>query len=267
MILRALVAGAALIVVGFFAVGCGQVGPGERAVFVRWGVMDQKCYEPGLYFWNPISTSMDTVDVKTRKYEVEKLAAASQDLQEIHADVVVNYAIDSGGCHLLLTTVGHDYESRIIAPAVSEVLKAATAHFPIDKIIRERVKLREEIFKGLQARLGAYHLKVEGVSLTDFGFSQAFSQAVERKQIEEQRVQEAEYRRQQAVKNAEASVALADGQAKANKLLAESLRSSPETIEFRRLEVREKEIAKWNGVLPQTIFGGSGAIPLVSVGK
>lgn len=265
--IRVLVAVALVAVVGVFAVGCGQVGPGERAVFVRWGVIDQKCYEPGLYFYNPVSTSMDRVDVKTRKYEVEKLAAASQDLQEIHADVVVNYVLDSASCHLLLSNVGHEYEARVIAPAVSEVLKAATAHFPIDKIIRERVRLREEIFKGLQARLGVYHLKVESVSLTDFGFSQAFAQAVERKQIEEQRVQEAEYRRQQAVKNAEASVALADGQAKANKLLAESLRSSPETIEFRRLEVREKEIARWNGVLPQTIFGGNSAIPLVSVGK
>jgi regulator of protease activity HflC (stomatin/prohibitin superfamily) len=104
--LRVLIAGAALVVVAFLMVGCGQVGPGERAVFVRWGVIDQKCYEPGLYFYNPISTSMDTLDVKTRKYEVEKLAAASQDLQEIHADVVVNYAIDSGSCHQLLTTVG-----------------------------------------------------------------------------------------------------------------------------------------------------------------
>lgn len=175
---------ALMLVVAVALVGCGQVDPGERAVFVRWGQMDQKCYEPGFYFYNPIGTDMDEVDVKTRKYEVKKLVAASQDLQEIHADVVVNYAIDPSSCHLLLTKVGHDYESRVVAPAVGEALKAATAHFPIDKIIRERVRLRDEILAGLRARLEPYHLKIEGVSLTDFGFSQAFAQAVEQKQIQ-----------------------------------------------------------------------------------
>lgn len=255
-----------LAVVAFVTVGCGQIDPGEVGVFATWGVMDQKSYGPGFYWYNPLSTRMDEVNVQTRKFEAKKLAAASQDLQEIHADVIVNYAIKADAVHLLLAQVGHAYEANVVAPAITDSLKAATAHFPIDKIIRERAKLRDEIIAGLKQRLDPYHLRVESVSLTDFSVSPAFSQAVERKQIEEQRVQEAEFRRAQAVKNAEAAVALADGQAKSNKLLAESLRSSPETLEFRRLEVREKEIAKWNGVMPHTMLGPA-VTPLVSLGK
>lgn len=243
--------------------GCGQVDTGERGLFWNWGKLDQESYKPGLYFYNPISTTMRTVNVKTLKFEAKKLEAATSDIQEIHADMVVNYSVLPDKAHLLIGQV-NDYEATVLAPAVVEALKAATAHFAIDKVIKDRVKLRDEILINLRERMGSYFINVEGVALTNFGFSQGFTQAVERKQIEEQRVQEAEYRRQQALKNADAAVALADGQAKSNKLLAESLKQSPETIEFRRLEVREKEIAKWNGVLPTTIFG-SATTPIVQV--
>ena len=256
-----------VMVAGLLA-ACGQVDQTERATFSKWGQMDQKCYGPGFYTYSPLGTDMDTIHVGTQKYEAKGLAAATADLQEIHADVVVNFSIDPDNCHKMFDPgqAGHNYLDKVIIPATSDSLKAATAHFGIDKIIRERGRLREEFEKDMRTRVGKFYLRIESVNLTNFAFAKSFSDAVEKRQVEEQRVQEAEYRRQQAVKNAEAAVALADGQAKANKLLAESLKQSPETIEFRKLEVREKEIAKWNGVLPHTIFGG-GAVPLVSTGK
>lgn len=242
---------------------CGQVNPGERAVFIVWGKMQQVCYKEGFYWYFPISTNMDEIDIKDRKFFVEKLTAVSQDLQDVHADVAVIYGLDGSGCHILLQTVGHDYESRIIAPAVSEVLKASTAHFPIGQIIRERIRLKDEIVLGLRARLEPYKILVRDVALTDFGFSQEFARAVERKQVEEQRVQEKEYVRQQAVKIAEAAIVEARGKAEANKLLAESLRQAPETLRFRELEVLEK---KWDGQLPQVILGEK-STPLVGIGR
>lgn len=257
----------AVVLAAMLVVGCGQVDQTERATFSRWGQMDQRCYGPGFYTYSPIGTDMDTINVGTQKYEAKGLAAATADLQEIHADVVVNFSIDPDNCHKMFDSgqAGHNYLDKVIIPSTADSLKAATAHFGIDRIIKERGKLREEFEKDMRGRVGKFYLRVESVNLTNFTFAKSFSDAVEKRQVEEQRVQEAEFRRQQAVKNAEAAVAQADGQAKANKLLAESLKQSPETIEFRRLEVREKEIAKWNGVLPTTIFGGSGAVPIITV--
>lgn len=249
-------------VLGFLTVvlaGCGQVDPGERAVFVIWGKMDQQCYREGWYAYNPLSTNMDEIDIKDRKLEVKKLSAATADLQEVHADVAVIYGIDGDRCHILLSQVGHDYESRVIQPAVAEALKVGTAHFPIDRIIRERKKLKDEIIADLRSRLGGYGIKIQDIALTDFGLSQAFAAAVEQKQIAEQRVQQAEYERQQAVKQAEARVARADGEAKANKLLAESLKQSPETLRFKELEVMAQ---KWDGKLPQVVLNDK-AVPLM----
>jgi regulator of protease activity HflC (stomatin/prohibitin superfamily) len=240
---------------------CGVVDPGERATFANLGTLAQKCYEPGLYWYNPFTTDMNTIDVKVQAYNVEKLGAASQDLQAIHANVTVNFAINGEKCHVLVQEVGWDFKERVIVPSVSEVLKASTAQYHSSAIIRERTKLKDQIVKGLRDRLNQYHIDVKDVALTNFDFSQEFQASVERSRIAEQRVQQAEFERQQAVKNAEAHVAQAEGQAKANKALAESLKQSPETLRFKELEVLEK---KWNGVMPSTILGAT-SVPMISV--
>lgn len=233
--------------------GWGVVDPGERAVFARFGDVENKCYSEGLYWYNPMTTDMYEIDVKVQAFEVKGASAASRDLQEVHADLVLNFEVDGTKCHELLRTVGIDFKARIIVPAIQEVLKAATAHFPIEKVIQERGKLKEEIVSGLRARLAPYYIVVRDVALTNFGFSAEFSKAIERKQVEEQNVQRAEFLRQQAVKEAERQVALAMGQAQSNKLIRESLTS--ELIQFEALK-------KWNGILP-TVTGG--AIPFISL--
>ena len=195
------------------------------------------------------------MEVKVQAFEVKKASAASRGLQEIHADLVLNFEVDGKNCHELLRAVGIDFKGRIIVPAIQEILKAATAHFPIEKVIQDRATLKKEIVAGLTERLGKYHIIVRDVAPTAFAFSAEFSKAIERKQVEEQNVQRAEFMRQQAVKEAERQVALATGQAQSNRLIRESL--TADLIQFEALK-------KWNGVLP-TVTGG--AVPFVNVGE
>lgn len=254
------------VLVAFFTIACGQVGPGERATFTTWGKLEQKCYPPGLYFYNPISTDMDELDVRVQRYEVKKAGAASRDLQEIHADVVVNFSIDGEKCYELVQQVGWDFKHRVIDPGIQEVLKASTAHFPIEKVIQERAQLKEEILKGLRGRLAQYFITVQDVALTNFDFSPAFVKAVEDKQIQEQNVTRKEYEKQQAEKEAQKTIALAHGdaqaillkanaQAQGNRAVRESL--SKELIEFTAIQT-------WDGKLPQV---SGGAVPFINLGE
>lgn len=250
-----------LLLLVLFIGGCGWgvVDPGERAVFARFGKVEEHCFKEGLYFYNPFTTDMYELDIKVQAFEAKKLTAASRDLQEIHADLVLNFSIDGTKCHELLTRVGTDFKERIIIPAITEVLKAATAHFPIEKVIQERPKLKAEILDGLRIRLDPYYIIVQDVALTNFDFSSEFAKAIERKQVEEQNVQRFEFLRQQAVKQAEARVAITRGEAEANKMLAESLKQSPETLRFKELEMMEK---KWDGRYPMVV---GGAIPFLNM--
>ncbi len=201
-----------LVLVGFLFAACGQVDPGERATFVKWGTMYQTCYGPGLYFYNPISTNMDLIDVQVQAFEAKDLSAATKDLQEVHATVVVNYVLDGQNCHRMVAEVGHQYREKVLFPALQDALKAGTAHFNIEEIIRERGKLRSEVTKALQARVRPFYISVndEGVNLTNFGLSKAYMAAVEAKQIAEQNVI-------QATRNAESVREKAKGEADAVK--------------------------------------------------
>ena len=95
------------------------------------------------------------------------------------------------------------------------------------------------------------------MSITAITFSHDFSHAIEQKQVEEQNVQRAEFVRQQAEKEGQRQLALAEGQAKANRLLQESLKSSPEVLQMKALD-------KWDGTLPA--YMGSGSVPFIKLG-
>lgn len=244
-----------LILIGVVVLGlsaCGQVNPGERAVFVKWGEIYDQCYKEGFYFYNPIASDMHEIDVKVQKHEI-KTTGASSDLQDVHMVMIVNFTIDGDKCHLLYKTVGKDFIERVLDPAGTEVAKATVAMFPVEKIIKERPRVRESIIAGLRARLDQYHIQVQDISLTNIDFSKEFARAIESKQIEEQNVQKAEYLRQQAVKEAERQVAHAQGQAQANALVRQSL--TAELIQFEALK-------KWDGHLPQVT---SGAVPFLNL--
>jgi hypothetical protein len=96
-------------------------------------------------------------------------------------------------------------------------------------------------------------VQVQGVNITNFQFSQEYTQAIEQKQVAQQRAQQAQYDLERIKVQAEQEVAQAQGQSQAQKLLQSTL--TPELIQL-------KAVDKWNGVLPQVI-GGSGAIPMI----
>ncbi len=233
---------------------CGQVDPGERAVFVRFGEMDPKCYPEGLYFYNPVAYDMWEIDIKEQKYEV-KAEAASKDLQDVTVLVAVNYTIDGNECHKLLKNVGVNFVSRIMQPAIQEVVKANTAKFDAEKIIQERPAVKRNIEKELKDRLDPYGLNVTAVALANISFGKEFSNAIELKAVEQQNVQRKEYERQQAVKEAERQVALARGTAESNRLVRESL--NKDFLTFKALD-------KWDGKLP---FATGGVVPFIDIDK
>lgn len=57
---------------------------------------------------------------------------------------------------------------------------------------------------------------------------------------------------------AKAKISIAQGEAEANRKLAESL--SPSLLEWRRLNITEQAVSKWDGVQPQVISGGSNGL-------
>jgi regulator of protease activity HflC (stomatin/prohibitin superfamily) len=218
------------------------VHAGERGVLMQFGKVESTILEEGLHPVIPLINNVKKLSVRIQKQEISA-EASSKDLQEIFADVALNWHIVPEEVNKVFQVLGNETEviDKIICPAVEEVLKAVIAEYTAEEIITKRDEVKNEVDDFLKARLENYHIKVDEISLVHVHFSKQFSDAVEAKQIAEQEAKKAGFASLRAVKEAEAMVNLAKGEAEANRLIKDSL--TPEIIE-------KEMIQKWNGQLP-----------------
>lgn len=231
-----------------------SVQPGEVGIEIFFGKVVHYS-DSGLHGKNPLS-EVKKMSLQTRKFDT-KLEGASKDLQEIGVDISINYRLNYEKISELYNKVGIDYEAKVIVPAVLNLAKAGISQFPISDIIVKRTELANTIYESLKERLASYYIILETVNLSNISFSKEFTAAVTEKQVQEQNVQTAEYKRQQAIKDKESVILAAQAEAEKQRLLRNT--TSPEVIELKWIE-------KWNGQLPNTILGDK-SVPMINFNK
>lgn len=232
------------------------VNAGERGVVMQFGKVQDRVLDEGIHPIMPVITSVRKLNVRVTQNSF-KADAASRDLQKVTTELAVNWHIDPTRINKVFQQVGDNEQIvvGIMTPAVSEVLKAATAKKTAEEIITKRTELKQEIDNDLKTRLAAYGVIVDDVSLVDFAFSPEFSRAIEAKQIAEQEAKQAEFIAKRATQEAQAEINRAKGQAEAQKLLRLTL--TPELLQKQAIE-------KWDGHFP-TVMGGNGSLPLINI--
>lgn len=232
------------------------VNAGERGVVMHFGKVQNQVLDEGIHPIMPVVTSVKKLNVRVQKNDINA-RAASKDLQDVTTEVAINWHIDPAQVNTVYQRIGNNDQivSGIITPAVSEVLKAATAKKNVEEILTKRTELKGEIDEQLKKRLAAYGLLVDDVSLVNFGFSPEFNKAIEAKQIAEQEAKQAEFTALRAKQDAEAAVNRAKGQAEAQRL--QRLTLTPELLQ-------QQAIEKWDGRFP-AVMGGSGSLPLINI--
>jgi len=236
------------------------VHAGQRGILLTFGKPNPMAMEPGLHLKMPMVQSVVIMNVQTQKFIVTKASSASQDLQEVTTEIAVNYHINPSDVVPIYTNIGKDYENVVIAPAVSEVLKATTAKYSAEELITNRAQVKDDIDVALSERLRTSNVIVDAISITDFQFSDVFTQAIENKVTAQQNALAAQNKLEQVKYEAQQAITQAEGQAQAQALLAKSV--TAQTIEYQRLQIELAAINKWNGVLPQVT---GGAIPFINL--
>jgi len=225
------------------------VNAGERGVLMEFGKVQETILEEGIHPIIPLVNTVQKLSVRVQKQEISA-EASSKDLQDVFADVALNWHIIPEEANLIFQQIGNEIAiiDRIINPAVEEVLKAVIAKYTAEEIITKRGEVKESVDISLTNRLTSYHIAVDDISLVHVHFSAQFSAAVESKQIAEQEAKRADFVAKKAIKQAEAKVNLARGEAEAEKLLRENL--TPEILQ-------KEAIEKWNGTLPLVVGDSS----------
>ena len=258
-----------LIIIGVVASASAQiVDSGHRGVLLHWSAVDVTAppLEEGLHFVVPFQDSIVNMEVRTLKF-VKSTSSASKDLQTVSTEVTVNYAPDPNTVNTLYKEVGLTYESRVIQPAVEEVVKQVTANYNAEELITKRPQVKGDIEAEITNRLNVYNIDTEVISITDFQFSVLFSQAIESKVEAEQKAQKAENDllrievearqiEQQAKGIAAANVAQAEGEAEAIRVINEALSANPFYLEWLKTQA-------WDGRLPLVV--GEGGTPFIQI--
>jgi len=241
-----LLLGLILLVSGPFAI----IGPGERGVVVQKGKVTGEIYSEGWYFYNSLTKDIIQFDTKS-KVTTEQITAASQDLQDVTAEVAIQYRIDQSSVAKIVENIGFqkDVDEKIIDPAIQEVVKASTAQHPVADIIKKRSEVKQTTERLLAERLSGYGIVVEEVSIKNIEFSDEFTKAIERKQVAEQKKLQAKF-------DAEAEIAKAEGKAEAQRIEGEAINANPQILELRKIE-------RWDGKLPAYMLGSGN--PLVQL--
>ena len=206
------------------------------------------------------------MDNRVQKQSTD-LICFSSDIQEVTMKYTVNYQISSADAMTIYKTIGTDYYNNIIVPNITESVKTEVAKYSAEALVSDRSSLSKAIQENLTARLENYNIIVVSASIEDMDFTDAFTDAVEAKQVAEQNKLKAQTEAEQKVIEAEAAAAVkktqadaeayeikvkAEAEAEANKLLTQSI--TQELIDYKYYEA-------WDGKLP-TVVGADTIIKM-----
>ncbi|MGI8504856.1 MAG: prohibitin family protein [Hassallia sp.] len=232
------------------------VNAGERGVVMQFGKVQDRVFDEGIHPITPIVTSVKNISVRIQNTSF-KADATSKDLQKMTAEIAVNWNIDPTRVNKVYQKIGDEQQiiTTIIAPAVSEVLKAAISQKTTEETITERAEIKAELDTQLKNRLTPYGVIVDDVSIVNFAFPEEFSKAVEGRQIAEQQARLAEFNADKAAQEAQANINRAKGEAEAQKLQEKTL-----TPAF----LQKQAIEKWDGKFPM-VMTGDGKLPMINI--
>jgi regulator of protease activity HflC (stomatin/prohibitin superfamily) len=235
---------------------------GHVGVKTVWGRVTGDALQPGVYILNPITDRIFDIDVRVLPHNFKEIDAASKEYQTVKLTGTMNYHIEPAKAPDLFQRVGVDFVDKVIDPAFADFVKEVVPQYAATDILGKRDEIRSRARDALGKNIERYGVTVDDVYLSNITFSPEYQAAIERKQTAQQQVDaerqillqkgvQADQAVVEAKGRADARVAAAQGDARANQLLTASL--SAELIDYLRW-------TRWDGRLPQVTGGGSGTL-------
>ena len=279
-----IIAAAAVVLAAAAALTCtATVQTGYTGIVTTFGRVEDRTLEAGLHLKNPFQRiiAMDNREQKS-SFTTE---AFSSDIQQVNITGSINYAINKSTAMNLFKEVGTDYFNKLVYPRMLEITKGVFSKYTAENLVANRQQLSEAIREGLHGELNEYGINVISVSIENLDFTDAFTDAVEAKQVAAQKKLQAEIEQgqmtmetqQQAERKrinaeAESNVAKinADAEAYAMKVRSEAEAEANRKIAESLTEnlIRFNEIRTWDGKLPVYMAGeGAATVPVLNLGN
>jgi len=256
------------------------VPPGHSGVVVTLGRVSDHVLSDGLHFKLPWQNVV-LMDNRAQKKQFNTQAFSS-DIQQVDLICSINFSVDRATSQNLYKNVGVAYYETVMLPRILENLKAVFSKYTAENLVGAREVLSVEVRALLLPEMKAFGIDILSVAIENIDFTDAFTDAVEAKQVAEQtklktQIQQEEQlviertsaERVKIAADADAAVARiaadarayavraqAEAEAEANKLVAQSITEQL---------IRYVQANGWDGKLPQFISGESGMIPVINL--
>jgi regulator of protease activity HflC (stomatin/prohibitin superfamily) len=263
VVIRAVIMFGGLIVLTNLASAIVVIPAGNRGVvFNKFSGVRATPLNEGMNLILPFVEDKILFDVRVQKADV-KASAASKDLQDVTTEVVLNFRPKADAVAAIYKNYGSGVEEKVIAPAVQESVKAVVATYTAEEIITKREELKGKVQEQLARMIATADLVLVETYMTNFSFSQGFSQAIESKQIAEQESLKAKRVLDRVRIEADQKVAQARAEAEGLRMQRDAI--TPELLKLREIEMQRVAIEKWNGKLPDMMVGNT--IPFINLDK
>lgn len=266
------------------------VPAGHTGVVTTFGRVADYVLDEGFHLKSPLQQVI-IMDNRTQKATLS-MQAFSSDIQQVDIVCSVNYSVDRPTAQNLYKNVGVEYFNTIMKPRIQECTKSVFTKYTAETLMEVRSSLSTQIKALLAPEMKEYGIIIASVTVENVDFTDAFTDAVEAKQVALQKklkteTEQAEQlsiaqataereliaartdaEKRTIIAEAEASVAKiqadaeayalrvqSEAEAEANQLIAASLTN--ELISY-------TEANRWNGELPQ-IVGSNAALPVINV--
>lgn len=267
-----------LLAIVVMVISCvGVVPTGYTGILTTFGAVQDRTLSPGINFIAPWQNVV-TMDNRAQKVEITTQAFSS-DIQQVDISMSVNYSIGQETARELYKTVGKNYYENIMFPRIQENVKAVFSQYTAEALISNREYLSSIVVDLMKNDMETYGITIISIAIEDIDFTDAFTNAVEAKQVAAQNkltaetVQAQKTMEQQA--ESERAIIAANAQAEQDIIAAQADLEVVKIQADAALYAGEREanmneriaaaltkelinyywIKQWNGKLPSTVLG------------
>ena len=206
--------------------GCGlaAIDDGQVGVKADFGHIKNESLGAGWHFYLPMVSWIETWDIKTQEIKETAMVPSSEGLIS-QLDVSVIYNIPREQAVAVRKTIGMDYRETILEPYIREAIRNVVSGYAVKALFSDegRKEIGENILAFLKGKLEPRGIIVQDVLLRDVRLPPSFAQSIEAKLRAEQESLQKEFELTKAKKDAEIEVARAEGVAKSNQIIANSI--------------------------------------------
>uniref|UniRef100_A0A2K5V1H7 Prohibitin n=2 Tax=Macaca TaxID=9539 RepID=A0A2K5V1H7_MACFA len=154
----------------------------------------------------------------------------SKDLQIVNITLRILFRPVASQLPHIFTSIGEDYDERVLLPITTKILKSVVAHFDAGELITQRELVSRQVSDDLTERAATFGFILDYVFLTHLTFRKEFTEAMEAKKVAQQEAERARYVVEKSEQQKKAAIMSAEGDSKAAELITNSLATAGDSL-------------------------------------